>query len=249
MKMRFTDTHKWNKLWFRGLSPDAKLLFLYLCDSCGDAGIIEIDPVKYSFEIGLPVEKINPALEELKNLKKLVQHDERFYHLPSFIKFQYPKGLKTNYNPHKSVWREIQKHNLNLEEIGMIQSLDQGLGKPSKVKDKIRIWDKIRIRDKNRLNERFAKLWLKATRGRLSPKIKFTDEKLEIIANYLNDYTLLEIVRVWQQASESDFLTCRNGTGFKASFDWIHKPANWQKVIDGNYDNPEYLGKEAGHGF
>ena len=39
------------------------------------------------------------------------------------------------------------------------------------------------------------------------------------------------------KAAVSDFLNGKNNMGFIANFDWIFKPNNFIKVLDGNYDN------------
>lgn len=47
----------------------------------------------------------------------------------------------------------------------------------------------------------------------------------------------LEAVRAAiDKAAESDFLQGKNQRGFVADFDWVMRPANFAKVIDGNYD-------------
>jgi hypothetical protein len=241
MKMRFTDIEKWRKLWFRDLCPEAKLLLLYLFDNCGDAGVIEKDPIRYAFDIGLAIDDINTAMTELIGHQKLRHIDTRYMLLPSFVKFQYPKGLKKGYNPHKSVWREIQKHELDPFELGIDSSLAQALPKPSKIKDKIR--DKIRNKDK------IKRLWLRASGGDISPRLTIDADRLSTISKYLETYSWLQLVRVWQQAGRSDFLTNRKGknrNGWQATFDWIHAPKNWRKLTEGEYDNRE---RKATHGF
>lgn len=51
---------------------------------------------------------------------------------------------------------------------------------------------------------------------------------------------------VFQKVEASDFLTGRNG-GFKGcGFDWIMKPTNLTKIIEGNYDNRDDPGKLQG---
>lgn len=40
-----------------------------------------------------------------------------------------------------------------------------------------------------------------------------------------------------EKAATSDFLNGDNNTGFTATFDWIFRPNNFIKVIEGNYDN------------
>jgi hypothetical protein len=44
---------------------------------------------------------------------------------------------------------------------------------------------------------------------------------------------------VFKRIEKSDFLTGRIGKWHGCSIDWILKPANWQKINEGNYDNRE----------
>ena len=46
----------------------------------------------------------------------------------------------------------------------------------------------------------------------------------------------LEMIR---KAAASDFLNGKNQRGWIATFDWCILPTNFQKIIDGNYDNKE----------
>jgi hypothetical protein len=39
MAKRFTDTNKWNDVWFSQLTNDYKLIWIYILDSCDNAGI------------------------------------------------------------------------------------------------------------------------------------------------------------------------------------------------------------------
>lgn len=49
--------------------------------------------------------------------------------------------------------------------------------------------------------------------------------------------SLEEFRDVCKKIERSDFLTGRSGTWAGCSIDWILKPANWQKILEGNYDN------------
>lgn len=44
---------------------------------------------------------------------------------------------------------------------------------------------------------------------------------------------------VIEKAAASDFLRGNNKRGFIASFDWIIKPSNFEKILSGNYDNKD----------
>lgn len=69
------------------------------------------------------------------------------------------------------------------------------------------------------------------------PKVsKLTENREKTIKARLREYSMQDIITVFEKAESSDFLKGKSGT-FKASFDWLMKPANFIKVLEGNYDN------------
>lgn len=69
------------------------------------------------------------------------------------------------------------------------------------------------------------------------PKVtKLTDAREKTIKARLKEYSMQDIITVFEKAEKSDFLRGKSGK-FKASFDWIMKAANFIKVLEGNYDN------------
>lgn len=74
--------------------------------------------------------------------------------------------------------------------------------------------------------------------GKLLPKVtKATSQREKAINARLNDYDEQTIYTVFEKAVKSSFLTGDNGNGWKASFDWLMKPNNFVKVLEGVYDN------------
>ena len=65
--------------------------------------------------------------------------------------------------------------------------------------------------------------------------IKLTEARKRAIKARLKDYGLEEIKRAFNLAGQSDFL--KGSSGWQASFDWLMKPANMTKVLEGNYTN------------
>lgn len=65
--------------------------------------------------------------------------------------------------------------------------------------------------------------------------IKLTETRKRAIKARLKDYGLDEIKRAFNLAGQSDFL--KGSSGWQASFDWLMKPANMTKVLEGNYTN------------
>lgn len=47
------------------------------------------------------------------------------------------------------------------------------------------------------------------------------------------------IFQMIDKAAESSFLNGDNKKGFVATFDWLMRPNNFPKVLEGNYDNRE----------
>ena len=51
------------------------------------------------------------------------------------------------------------------------------------------------------------------------------------------NYSLNEIQEVFERANKSKFLQGSNDRGWRATFDWIITPDNFEKIRAGNYDN------------
>ena len=65
---------------------------------------------------------------------------------------------------------------------------------------------------------------------------KITDTRRAAINARLKDNSPSAFREVFEKAEASDFLSGRSGR-WRADFDWLLKSANWQKVLEGNYDN------------
>jgi len=64
----------------------------------------------------------------------------------------------------------------------------------------------------------------------------FSDGRKKSAKRIIDEYGIDTLRKCFEMAEESDFLSGRK-TNWKASFDWLIKPANFVKVIDGNYLN------------
>lgn len=74
------------------------------------------------------------------------------------------------------------------------------------------------------------------------PKIISIDKSRKAtVKARLKEYSFDDIITVFKKVEQSDFLTGRISANkqrpFKASFDWIMKPSNFIKILEGNYDN------------
>ena len=78
------------------------------------------------------------------------------------------------------------------------------------------------------------------------PKVlKLSDSRKKAIKARLNDFGLDDIKRAFVLTEQSDFLKGSNATGWQAGFDWLMKPANLTKVLEGNYENRASPGKKS----
>lgn len=113
MSKRFTATEKWDKAWYRKLSPRMKCLWQFLCDRCDQSGVLDMDWDLASFQIGEEVSfpDLNAFGERVQVLKGGTLW------IPSFIEFQYGK-LSDTCPAHKPVIRSLCKHFPSTNKIG-----------------------------------------------------------------------------------------------------------------------------------
>lgn len=64
-----------------------------------------------------------------------------------------------------------------------------------------------------------------------------TEGRKRAINNLLKKYTAEELYNIAERANESNFLTGENNRAWKANIDWILKPSNAVKILEGVYDN------------
>lgn len=259
---RFTDIYKWSQLWFRELTPACKLFFLYLVDECDAAGVWEIDLKMAEFKTGLPTEKVLKCIDILETTNRIqrIGTGDTLW-LTKFIMFQYPKGLKEGYNPHKPIYDSILKNGLPLDKLyasealinpqptlhGMGMDTDKDLEKDvGEILDQaIGLWNrevspKIVGKPQVKHNTKGRPKRLSRLRSRLK-------ESRKDIPNIPKDADELYPFRyVCEKVKYSNFLT-GNASDWKCTFDWVLNPTNWQKILDGNYDGQARI-KEVDHG-
>lgn len=87
---------------------------------------------------------------------------------------------------------------------------------------------------------RFVEYWneiMTANRSVIPTVSKVGKTRRGLILARLRENGKKALAVVTQKCAVSDFLNGRNNGGFVASFDWVFKPTNFIKVLDGNYDN------------
>lgn len=76
------------------------------------------------------------------------------------------------------------------------------------------------------------------------PKIQIIDgQRRKAVAARWHTYKSLEVFQeLFAKTEASDFLRGENDRNWRANFDWIVKPTNMAKVLEGNYDNDRMKG-------
>jgi len=102
MARRFTSTEKWQDPWFCGLTNEAKLLFLYLCDNCSIAGFYEKNPKIMLLHIpGINIDETLHALE-----KSVVTVGDWCF-VKNFVKHQKNTPLNPTNRCHGAILKEL----------------------------------------------------------------------------------------------------------------------------------------------
>ncbi len=68
---------------------------------------------------------------------------------------------------------------------------------------------------------------------------KLTDLRKGFIRARYAEYGIEKITTVLRQAGESNFLNGKNDRGFRSDFEWLMRPNNFIKVLEGKYQNKE----------
>jgi len=210
MSKRFTDTDKWKRPWFRNLPMEYRLLWLYLCDNCDQAGIWYVDLELASFMLGKTITE-EKALQ-LLNKQIEVSADKTRWKIVDFVPFQYGNLIPNN-NLHKSV--------LRLQELWAISGTLQPQTNPKSDPE-----NKVKIKPKEKIKHlEFVYLHDDEYQKLLSEFGQTLNEKIEKLNNYLGStgkkykshyYTILN----WARKESKETPNASNGS--KSTFSYIN---------------------------
>ena len=173
---RFTDSNKWKKKWFRCLSNDHKVFWIYVLDQCDHAGSWEVDFEAAEFFCrGINEQEIrqvfNKQYQEIDNGKR--------WFLKDFVDFQYGT-LHENNRAHLSVINILQKYKL-IENKGLVRPLQ---GYKDKDKDKV----KVKVKEKENKAEQIKKI--ESNFPALAAEFQLSDSQLKKEFDDWRDYML-----------------------------------------------------------
>ncbi|WP_284461597.1 DUF6291 domain-containing protein [Chryseobacterium sp.] len=149
-----------------------------------------------------------------------------------------------------------EKPNHNQEETKQKPNNNQSITK-QEPKEKVKVKDKVKEESKSipplppspedlfpdenkevgKVNELVAYFHENCSR---LPKVQVISKTRKSSINArINDYGFDKVKEVMNIAGKSNFLAGENRNDWKADFDWILKPTNFVKVLEGNYNNKD----------
>jgi len=157
MDKRFTDTEKWQDPWFCGLSPELKLLWLFLVDSCDVAGIWKVNHKYAEFVIGAPI-NWESAGKVFNGRVVIPEKSGEYWFIPKYLIFHYPNGLSEDSGFTKGVIKRLSQHQV----LGVVREL-YGKSYVRVTKDLSKSTDTVQNKNKNNIVSKyidvFNELW------------------------------------------------------------------------------------------
>lgn len=71
-------------------------------------------------------------------------------------------------------------------------------------------------------------------------RMPLSESRKKMIGARIREYGKEQFAIAVKKAAKSDFMKGQNNRGWTATFDWMIKPTNFQKIIEGNYDNKDF---------
>ncbi len=113
MAKRLIDTELFNDEWFMDLSPNAKLLFIYIITNCNHAGIFKFNWKLVEFQTG--IEGLSKGyitlMEGFGDRLQILKND--YYWMPKFIEHQYPGFPNSKVKAQSGAIRILLLHNIS----------------------------------------------------------------------------------------------------------------------------------------
>ena len=114
MAKRFYDSNKYEKAWFRNLSPDLKCVYDYCICVCNHGGILSIDIEDMVFRIK-PATALSLELIQETFKDKFVFLTENKIFIPKFIYWQYKNELTPSNPVHRCVYGLFKENGIRIE--------------------------------------------------------------------------------------------------------------------------------------
>jgi len=230
----------WQDPFILNLTPEEKYFYLYLMTNSktSQCGIYEISKKVMMFETGYNLETVEKLLNRFIEYGKVAYDEET----GEIFLLNWPKY---NWNKSDRVLRCIAKELEQVKSNRLLEAYNKtmdslcipyeySMDRPGEEKEKEKEKEED-IVPYQAIVDLFHELC-----PSLPKLLRLTNNRRTAIKNRWKEYGDLEVFRtLFAKAEASDFLSGRNGKWTNCNFDWLMKPSNMVKVLEGNYDNPK----------
>lgn len=248
IKPKFYDDVKVGRL-----SRDARYLYIALWVFADDLGVVNGDTIWLKSKIfpydQIQVQQFEKWMNELVTngfICLLSYNGERFIYLPNFTRHQVVN--RPNYEdlniPKELIYKEKERiTEQSLNNHGTITDLslnNHGLYKEEE-KEEEYIPPIVPQGDDGHHEERIDYNALMNTfnqmfNSKLSKVISMTDKRKQAVKARVSEHGKQAIMTVFQNILQSPFLLGHNDKNWSCDFDWIFRPTNFIKILEGNYN-------------
>jgi len=126
---RITSTDKWKDDWFLNLSPYGKLVFMFLCDNCDDAGFYTLSASFMANQLRIAPKDVVSSTRALED-KISFNVDRKKVWIKNFLFYQKQLPLDINNQDHKKIKLMLEKKlsNFNNDEdiLYILDNIEMG---------------------------------------------------------------------------------------------------------------------------
>jgi hypothetical protein len=236
----------WTDEEFVGLSSFARLLFIGIWNECDDKGMFVWSPLQLKMRV-LPADNVDAAalldeLEAANSIRKYEIGGKSYGAVRNFAKFQRPKK-PNDIHPASPQILAFAGHGgepSKDEEEEMGNRFPTPSEKSPQMEDGGWRMEEIETTscetDVSLKPEHVVEIWNKTADKLGKPRVRdITPERRQLLKARIAQYSVDDFIEVFGKIEKSKFL--RGDTGWRGCrFDWVFKKANFQKIIEGNYD-------------
>lgn len=186
-----------------------------------------------AMETGLSEKVVRRCLRQLEKTGEIRTESTHHYSLITVVKYTEYQGDGTSMGQQKaSEGPAIGQQRATIEEEKKERKEENALSCPTPSKESLS------IADTEMDSRHFMDFFNHAMQGKRIAQIEGIDAKRQELLNAcLKEFGKDALFTVIHKAAASSFLNDGARISFLASFDWIFKPSNFRKILEGNYDD------------
>jgi hypothetical protein len=248
-RIRSSHPGLWTDEAFVSLSSFARLLFMGLWNECDDKGCFPWSPLQMKMRI-LPADNVDAAellaeLERAGCIRAYEVSGKKYGAVRNFVKFQRPKSPNDIHPAHAAILvfagHEVEIPATDEEKLpehfrnGSGISPQREEGEEEEGEEESEPNGSCASDDALKPDHVFDE-WNQVAARIGKPRVRdATPARRATVRNRIAQYDISDFVNVFGKVERSPFL--RGDTGWPGcTFDWVMKRANFQKIIEGNYD-------------